>query len=89
MRKDETEKDNKSRNITHLLLNEQYNRNLGEYIDNHPGEWILIEKNKKEHFFKHKPDLEEFIDKKYGNTTGYTYLKEIIPSIKQNINIYF
>lgn len=61
------------------VLQEYYKENLERYIKEHSGEYILIEVGFIESFYKTKIEFDTEIDKKYGNSIGYTILGTRIP----------
>ena len=63
----------------HKKLKEYYENNLERYIKEHPGEYILIEENFVESFYKNKVKFGDEIYKKYWNFSDYTVFGTMIP----------
>jgi hypothetical protein len=63
----------------HKKLREYYQQNLEKYIKEHPGEYILIEKDYEESFYKNKVQLGCAINKKYWSSKDYTIFGTQIP----------
>ena len=60
-------------------LNEYYEDNLERYVKEHPGEYILIEQIFMESFYATQSELNNAIQKKYGNSMSYTIIGTQIP----------